>query len=89
VVKDATAVLRAGVRTLSVRRRRVVHFVEVLQQCRVGDLGGVKNDLAGLGIYELSCCQHTLSRQLAHSFSGSRGVFLLNISNLRFLTYVL
>jgi hypothetical protein len=54
VVEDATAVLRAGIRALSVGCRRIVHLVEVLQQCRVGDLGGVKDDLAGLGICKSS-----------------------------------
>ena len=49
--EDATPVLRADIRTLSVRRGGVVHLVEVLEEGTVGDFLGVEDYLEGLGVY--------------------------------------
>lgn len=50
VVENARAVLRAGVWTLLVQRRGVVHLVEVFEELSVGDLLWVVEDLDGFGV---------------------------------------
>lgn len=50
VREDRAAVLGAGVSALAVRGRRVVHFVEELEETGVGDEGGVEGYLQGFGV---------------------------------------
>lgn len=59
VVEDGAAVLRAGVHTLAVLGRGVVHAVEELQEVGVGDAGGVEGYLEGFGIYRKPCGQQS------------------------------
>lgn len=51
VVEDGTPVLRTVIGALRIRRGRVVHSIEELEQRAVGDLLRVIYDLESLGIY--------------------------------------
>lgn len=48
--EDDAAVLRANIGALAVHGRRVVHAVEEFEKGPVGNDGGVKRDIKGLGI---------------------------------------
>ena len=50
VVENRRAVLRTPIRTLAVGSGRIVHLVKVLDECAVGDLLGVEDDLASFGV---------------------------------------
>ena len=50
VVEYARAILRTPVSALAVRSGRIMHLVEVLYECAVGDLLRVEDDLAGFGV---------------------------------------
>lgn len=50
VVEDGAAVLRAGVGALAVRRRRVVHPVEELEELPVRRLRRIEDDLQGFRV---------------------------------------
>ena len=52
MVKDARSVLRAGIRTLSVRRGGVVHLVKIFEEAAVGDLFRIERNLQCFGIYK-------------------------------------
>ena len=54
VIENAASVLGARVWTLAVGSRRIVHFVEELEELAVGYLVGVKGYLKGFGICNTS-----------------------------------
>lgn len=64
VVKYSTAVLRAGVWTLSVCGCGIVHAVEVLEELAVGELLGVEMDLESLGVTGTSGAYSAIARTI-------------------------
>ena len=53
MIEDAGAVLGAGVGTLLVESRGIMHLVEVLEELAVSDLFWVVKDLDGLGVWRV------------------------------------
>lgn len=66
VVEDAGAVLGAGVGTLLVESRWVVHLIEVFEELAIRDLLWVVEDLDGLGVWELLVCDFQLMKKGWH-----------------------
>jgi hypothetical protein len=71
VIEDTTPVLRPGIRTLSIRRRRVVHLIEELEDGAVCELLGVVDDLQGFGVCRSapSAPAHPLQFTALHSLA--------------------
>lgn len=63
VIEDATAVLASDIRALAVRGCGVVHLVEELDECAVGYLFGVVDDLEGFGVYRNPLVSEDLVRK--------------------------